>query len=102
MRYSIRCRACRHRMRSTQHPDDMQTVACTSCGEKRGWRFEDRAYNRRNLCRCSGPEASQEHGKNFPHRASHPLCDQHPYGIYNQARARGIEHSDIPVEYHPK
>jgi len=89
-------------MVSKQHPDDMQTVPCPACGAKRGWRFEDRAYNRRNLCRCSGPEAVQENGKNFPHSKSHPLCEQHPHGIYNQARARGVAHEDVPEEYRPK
>lgn len=101
--YSVRCRhnACRHRMKSRHHPDDMQTTACPVCGERKGWRFEDRAYNRRNLCTCSGPEAVQEYGKNFPHRTTHPLCDQHPHGFYNQARAKGVAHEDIPKEYWP-
>lgn len=103
-RYSIRCcnSACRHRMRSKKHPDDMQTVPCPSCKQSKGWRQEGRAYNRRGLCNCNGPELSQEHGKPFPHRTSHPYCDGHPAGFYNQARARGIAHEDIPPEYWPK
>lgn len=80
----------------------MQTVPCPSCGADNGWRYEDRAYNRRNLCTCSGPEASQELGKNFPHRTTHPLCDHHPHGFYNQARAKGVAHEDVPVEFRPK
>lgn len=101
--YSVRCRhfACRWRQVVRTHPDDMQTVQCPQCHNTKGWRYEARAYNKRNLCHCSGPEASQEHGKNFPHQKTHPLCEHHPHGIYNQARARGIEHDDIPSEYRP-
>ena len=99
--YSVRCcrNACRHRRRVNTHPDDMQTVPCPKCGNKKGWRFEDRAYNRRDLCICSGPEAGQEHGKNFPHNTTHPLCEHHPRGIYNQAKLRGVADEDIPLEY---
>lgn len=99
--YSVRCRvnACRHRRVSTTHPDDMQAEACPSCGAKKGWRIERREYNRRNLCRCSGPEAGQQHGKPYPHRTTHPLCEQHPHGPYNQAKRRGLADDDIPLEY---
>ena len=99
--YSIRCRhrACRARRVSKIHPDDMQAVKCDACGNTKGWRLEDRAYNRRGLCYCSGPEMTQKEGKNFPHRVTHPYCDQHPFGFYNQARAKGVAHDDIPVEY---
>lgn len=102
--YSIRCRhnACRHRMRSKKHPDDMQAVPCPSCGNVKGWRLENREYNKRGLCHCEGPQLSQEFGKGFPHRTTHPYCDHHPHGFYNQARARGVAHEDIPMEYWPK
>lgn len=84
------------------HPDDMQAVKCTACGHTKGWRIEQRAYNQRNLCTCSGPEIGQEHGKYYPHQKTHPLCDHHPHGIYNQARAKGYDHDDIPLEYRPE
>lgn len=102
--YSVRCRhkACRARRVVKTHPDDMQTVKCDACGNTKGWRFEDRAYNRRNLCHCNGPEVVQVQGKNFPHNTTHPYCDHHPHGIYNQARARGVAHEDVPLEYRPK
>jgi hypothetical protein len=38
-------------------------------------------------------------GVHFPHRVTHPFCDQHPRGHYNQARARGVAHEDIPAEF---
>lgn len=44
----------------------------------------------------------QQDGKHFPHRTSHQYCDNNPLGFYNQARARGVAHEDIPDEYHPK
>jgi hypothetical protein len=99
--YSVRCRhkACRVRRVVRKHPDDMQAEKCPSCGHTKGWRLEEREYNRRNLCTCSGPEASQALGKNFPHRTSHPLCDHHPQGPYNQAKIRGVADEDIPLEH---
>lgn len=71
--------------------------ACPKCGNRKGWRIEGREYNRRGLCNCSGVEMVR--GVQFPHRTTHPLCDQHPQGIYNQARARGVAHEDIPAEF---
>jgi hypothetical protein len=100
--YSIRCRngACRHRRVSSIHPFDYKLVpACEACGARCGWRIEARAYNKRHLCRCDGPL-----GRNampYPHRTTHPMCDQHPAGFYNQAKRAGIEDRDIPVEYWP-
>jgi hypothetical protein len=84
---------------TTKHPDDMQTEACPSCGQSKGWRGEGRQYNRRGLCNCEGPQLVQQHGKHFPHRVTHPYCDHHPMGFYNQARARGVAHDDIPAQY---
>lgn len=103
MRYSIRCRvdACRHRQRTKTHPDDMQAIPCPKCGAKKGFRLEGRAYNQRNLCSCDGPQLAQELGKSFPHNKTHPLCDHHPYGFYNQAKCKGISDEDIPIEYRP-
>ena len=101
--YSIRCRhqACRHRRVSRTHPDDYKVVPkCSVCGERKGWRIEQRAYNKRGLCKCDGPIGRG--GEPFPHRTTHTSCEQHPHGIYNQARARGVAHEEIPVEYHPK
>ena len=98
--YSIRCRSCRHRRVSSIHPDDYTRVPkCPACGARKGWRIEGREYNRRNLCQCGGPEMA--FGRYFPHRTTHPLCDHHPHGFYNQARARGVAHDDIPEEYRP-
>lgn len=100
--YSLRCRnsACRHRRVAATHPDDYKVVPrCPVCGATNGWRIEGRAYNRRGLCKCSGPE--QAFGRWFPHRTTHPLCDQHPHGFYNQARAQGVAHDEIPEEYRP-
>jgi hypothetical protein len=101
--YSLRCRnsACRHRRVASIHPNEYKVVPrCTRCGERCGWRIEDRAYNRRGLCHCSGPEMVT--GRHFPHRPHHPLCDNHPHGFYNQARARGVAPEEIPYEYRPK
>jgi hypothetical protein len=98
--YSIRCRngKCRHRRVSTVHPDDYKKAPkCPACGLQKGWRIEGREYNRRGLCGCSGVDMVR--GVNFPHRSTHPFCDQHPRGFYNQARARGIAHEDIPAEF---
>lgn len=101
--WSVRCRnaACRHRRVSGTHPEDYKVVPrCAVCGKRAGWRIENRDYNKRNLCKCDGPEMA--FGRWFPHRATHPLCDSHPHGFYNQARARGVAHDDIPEEYRPK
>lgn len=101
--YSLRCRnsACRHRRVAATHPDDYKVVPrCPVCGATKGWRIEGREYNRRGLCKCSGPE--QAFGRWFPHRTTHPLCDEHPHGFYNQARAQGVAHEEIPSDYHPK
>lgn len=100
--YSLRCRhhACRHRRVSRTHPDDYKRPPpCPVCGARKGWRIEQRQYNKRGLCQCDGPIA--EFGGTFPHRTTHPCCEHHPHGIYNQARARGVAHDDIPEEYWP-
>jgi len=103
--FSVRCRhqACRLRQVFKRHPDEYKRVKkCPSCGNTKGWRVEDRAYNKRGLCHCSGPDViATGGGKHFPHRTTHPLCDQHPHGFYSQARAQGIAHEDIPTRYWP-
>jgi hypothetical protein len=71
---------------------------CPVCGSTNGWRIENRDYNKRGLCDCSGPEASQEHGKRYPHRTTHPLCDKNPAGERNQALARGVKPDELPLE----
>jgi len=101
--WSVRCRngQCRHRRVSRTHPDDYKVVPrCPVCGSRKGWRIEQRAYNKRGLCHCAGPLGRDN--EPFPHRITHPSCDQHPHGIYNQARARGVAHDDVPIEYRPK
>jgi hypothetical protein len=100
--YSIRCRhfACRHRRVSRTHPDEYKVVPkCPVCGNRKGWRIEQRGYNKRGLCRCGGPLG--RNNEPFPHRTTHPCCDHHPHGFYNQARARGVAHDEIPKEYWP-
>ena len=103
MTYSVRCkhRACRHRRVLTKHPDSyVRIVKCEACGNTKGWRIENRAYNKRNLCHCSG--VISDVGVNYPHRVTHPYCEQHPEGIYNQAKRAGYEDADIPIEYLPE
>lgn len=98
--YSVRCRvdACRHRRVIRKHPDEYKRVTrCPVCGSKNGWRIENRTYNKRNLCKCDGPSMCK--GQYFPHNKTHPMCDHHPKGFYNQAKRAGIEDYDIPVEY---
>lgn len=97
--YSVRCRdsACRHRRVLKRHPDSYLVVPkCAICGERKGWRIEQRAYNRRDLCSC---------GKSplYPHRVGkYKFCDHHPDGFYNQALRQGVDLFDIPFEYWPK
>lgn len=98
--YSLRCRnsKCRHRRVSEIHPDDYKLVpTCTACGQRQGWRIEKRDYNKRDLCDCKGPVWPD--GRQFPHRRSHPCCDNHPQGTYNQAKRAGLSDDDIPVEH---
>lgn len=98
--YSVRCKhkKCRHRRVTEIHPDDYKIVpACPVCGHRKGWRIESRQYNKRNLCHCSGPDMTN--GNHFPHRTTHPLCDNNPRGPYNQAKLSGVADADIPLEY---
>ncbi len=98
--YSVRCRhhACRHRRVTTRHPDDYKVVPkCSVCGHRKGWRIEARAYNQRDTCDCDGPSVCK--GQYFPHNSTHPLCDNHPQGPYNQAKRRGVSDEDIPLEH---
>lgn len=97
--YSVRCRvaSCRHRRVIDRDPDTyVRPPACPECGGRAGWRIEQRAYNRRGLCHCGGPELAG--GRHFPHRTSHPLCDHHPQGHRNQALRRGVPVADLPLE----
>lgn len=101
--FSVRCRnsQCRHRRVTSTHPDDYKVVPrCPVCGERKGWRIENRDYNKRGLCHCGGPDMVR--GAHFPHRTTHPYCDQHPHGFYNQARAKGVAHEDVPEKFRPK
>lgn len=98
--YSVRCRnsQCRHRRVTKTHPDDYKIVPkCPMCGSKNGWRIENRDYNKRNLCPCSGVVFPD--GRSAPHKTSHPLCENHPHGIYNQAKMRGVSDEHIPLEH---
>jgi hypothetical protein len=70
------------------------------CGEKKGWRVEHRHYNKRNLCYCNGPTASR--GVYFPHNTTHPLCDNHPNGHYNQAKHAGVKDDELPFDVVPR
>ena len=100
--YSIRCRnsVCRHRRVSRTHPLDYVFVpVCAACGLRAGWRLESRGYNKRHLCHCDGPLGRD--AMPYPHRTSHPMCDQHPRGFYNQAKRAGVSDADIPLEFLP-
>lgn len=97
--YSVRCRdsACRHRRVLKRHPDTYVVVPkCAICGERKGWRIEGRAYNKRGLCSCSGPEMCK--GQYFPHNPTHPLCEKHPRGEYNQLKRRGVADDEMPLD----
>jgi len=59
---------------------------CESCGKRVGWRIEKRDFQRKNLCYCSSVVGSNG---NYPHKKTHPFCDQHPMGIENQMRRSG-------------
>lgn len=92
--YSVRCRhhECRHRRVINRDPDTyVRPPPCTECGHRKGWRIEQRAYNQRDLCTCSGVH--------YPHRTHHPMCDQHPRGHVNQALRAGATWDDIPLEH---
>lgn len=98
--YSLRCRnsSCRHRRISKIHPDEYKVVPkCSVCNRRCGWRIEGREYNKRGLCNCDGPVWPD--GRQFPHRTSHPCCEQHPQGIYNQAKRAGVKDEEIPIEH---
>lgn len=60
-----------------------------------GWRVEERAYNKRGLCRCGGPVGRDGP---IPHRTSHPLCDHHPNGPANQMRRAGADEIDVAYD----
>jgi len=97
--YSVRCKhkACRHRRVAKTHPEDYKVVpACPKCGHRKGWRIENRAYNKRGLCNCSGVEMVR--GVRFPHRSTHPLCEENPNGERNQALRRGVKPDELPLE----
>lgn len=80
---------------SRVHPISDDTK-CPNCGSIKGWRIEQRAYNKRGLCHCSGVVGNSG---TFPHRPTHPMCEQHPRGAVNQARRAGATDDDIPLEW---
>lgn len=94
--YSVRCRvnACRHRRVIKRDPATyVRAPRCASCGSTNGWRIEQRAYNRRDICSCG-------QSPTYPHRVGkYKFCDHHPQGFYNQAKRRGLHDDEIPVEY---
>lgn len=99
--YSVRCRhnACRHRRVVHTHPDEYKVVpACPACGNRKGWRIEQRAYNKRDLCRCAGVVGRDG---NYPHNTTHPFCDQHPQGMINQMKRSGMSDQEI-AEYNDR
>ncbi len=53
-------------------------------GKSGGGRAKFPRSSRTNLCRCEGPLGRD--GTPFPHRVTHPFCDHHPLGPYNQSR----------------
>lgn len=66
------------------------------CGNRKGWRIENRDYNKRDLCDCSGPVGRDGP---IPHNTTHPMCDHHPEGASNQMRRAGVAQDDIPLEH---
>lgn len=94
--YSVRCKHsdCRHRRVLKRHPDTYLIVPkCAICGERKGWRIEQRGYNKRNLCQCG-------QSPSYPHRVGkYKYCDHHPRGHYNQAKRQGVADADIPLEH---
>lgn len=94
--YSVRCRnsACRHRRIAKIHPDHYKQIPkCSECGLRKGWRIEQRAYNRKDLCDCGQSPL-------YPHRKGlYKFCDFHPRGFYNQAKRMGVSDDDIPLEF---
>ncbi len=85
-------------MVTSTHPDEYKVVpVCPACGNRKGWRIEDRAYNKRDLCQCDGPQG--RNNEPFPHNTTHPHCDGHPHGVYNRAKRDRIPDDDIPLEY---
>jgi hypothetical protein len=34
----------------------------------------------------------------YPHRTTHPFCDNNPRGPYNQLKRQGVKDSDMPFE----
>ena len=94
--YSVRCRvaACRHRRVISRDPETYIIVPrCVVCGARKGWRIEQREYNRTNLCTCG-------QSPTYPHRkGKYKFCDFHPQGPYNQAKRQGLTDDDIPLEY---
>lgn len=96
--YSVRCRhkACRHRRVTHTHPDEYQVVpVCPVCGNRKGWRIEQRAYNKTNLCHCGGPVGRDGP---IPHNTTHPMCEHHPEGMRNQMKRAGVADDDMPLE----
>ena len=95
--YSVRCRnsKCRHRRTSGTHPGDYKLVPrCAACGQRKGWRVEQRAYNKRGLCNCGGPVGRDGP---IPHNKTHPLCDHHPEGFRNQLSRAGVPAVEIEI-----
>lgn len=94
--WSVRCRhqACRARRVSTTHPFEDDSP-CASCGSTKGWRIEQRAYNKRGLCHCTSVVGDDGP---FPHRTTHPMCDNHPMGRVNQARRAGATDDDLMLD----
>jgi hypothetical protein len=80
---------------SSVHPFE-DDLPCPSCKSVKGWRIEQRGYNKVGLCRCNGVVGDNG---TFPHRPTHPMCDQHPRGAVNQARRAGATDDDIPLEF---
>lgn len=96
--YSVRCRngSCRHRRVTHTDPDIYKLVPkCPVCGSKKGWRIENRQYNKRNNCYCGGPIGRDGP---IPHKKSHPFCEHHPQGIYNQKKRAGMTDEEIASE----
>lgn len=95
MTYNVRCRnsKCRHRRVAKIHPDDYKVVPrCTACNERKGWRIENKQYNKRDICTCGQSPL-------YPHRkGKYKYCDHHPQGFYNQAKRQGVADDELPLD----
>lgn len=99
-RYPVRCRnnKCRHRRLTSVHPDDYKVVpACLVCGERKGWRIEHQAVDKRELCECGGVVhlSTAHNARAVRHKIDHPMCLKNPEGARNHLLRAGCKESEL-------